>query len=151
MPYFLITVIFASFTAGYGLCYKIYRAETFALETAIEKANEQGRSAMTEATRIVNVAQAEAIRTNNELDKANESSINTINAYYDRVRSSNKASSNCPMPKSNHSNINTRHESDRYDILAELHRADVVAIEKNTLLKFVKDNCGIKEDGRQKN
>ena len=148
MPYILAIIIAASFVSGYGLSYKIDRAEIFALKNAIEKSNEQGRSAMVEAQRIVDAAHKEAIRTNNELDKANESSINTINAYYDRVRASDKARSHCPVPKAYNSNIDTYHETNRYDILAELHRADLAAIEKNTLLKFVRDNCGIKEDNR---
>jgi hypothetical protein len=144
MPYFFIAIVLASFGSGFYTAHSIDNAEIFALKNAIEKSNEQGRSAMQEATRIVNAAQSEAIATNNELDKANESSINTINAYYDRVQSSNKASSHCTMPKSDNPSINTEHEANTYDLLAELHRADIAAIEKNTLLKFVRTNCGIK-------
>ena len=139
MPYILIAV----FLAGYGVAYKVDRAEIFALKNAIEKANEQGRSAMVEAQRIVDHAQQEAMASNNELDKANESSINTINAYYDRVRTL-KPRSNCAVSKANNTVEPTEHERNRYDLLAELHRADLAAIEKNTLLKFVQDNCGIK-------
>jgi hypothetical protein len=139
MPYILIAV----FLAGYGVAYKVDRAEIFALKNAIEKSNEQGRSAMVEAQRIVDHAYEEAIKSNQELDKANESSINTINAYYDRVRQT-KPSSNCPVSKANNTAIVTKDEGNRYDLLEELHRADIAAIEKNTLLKFVQDNCGIK-------
>jgi hypothetical protein len=138
MPYILIAV----FLAGYGVAYKVDRAEIFALKNAIEKANEQGRSAMVEAQRIVDHAHAEAIKSNQELDKANESSINTINAYYDRVRSI-KPRSHCPVSKANNTAIVTKDEGNRYDLLEELHRADLAAIEKNTLLKFVRNNCGI--------
>jgi len=143
MLYGIIAIIIASFGSGFYTAHSIDNAEIFALKNAIEKANEQGHSAMQEATRIVNKAQKEALEINNELDKANESSINTINAYYDRVQSSHKASSHCTVPKSDNSNVNTEHETNRYDILAELHRADLAAIEKNTLLKFIKGNCGI--------
>ena len=142
MLYGIIAIVIASFGSGFYTAHSIDNAEIFALKNAIEKANEQGRSAMQEATRIVNEAQKEALEINNELDKANESSINTINAYYDRVRQT-KPRSNCPVPKSNNTNVNTEHETNRYDILAELHRADLAAIEKNTLLKFIKGNCGI--------
>jgi len=142
MLYGIIAIIIASFGSGFYTAHSIDNAEIFALKNAIEKANEQGRSAMQEATRIVNKAQKEAIEINNELDKANESSINTINAYYDRVRQT-KPRSNCPVSKSDNTSINTEHEPNRYDILAELHRADIAAIEKNTLLKFIKGNCGI--------
>jgi hypothetical protein len=150
MPYFLIAIIIASFGSGFYTAHSIDNAEIFALKNAIDKANEQGRSAMSEATKIVNAAQAEAIATNNELDKANESSINTINAYYDRVLTSNKASSHCTLPKSDNPVVNTEHAANTYDILAELHRADLAAIEKNTLLKFIKNNCGIKEQNGTK-
>jgi len=142
MLYGIIAIIIASFGSGFYTAHSIDNAEIFALKNAIEKANEQGRSAMQEATRIVNKAQKEAIEINNELDKANESSINTINAYYDRVRQT-KPHSNCPVSKSDNTSINTEYETNRYDILAELHRADLAAIEKNTLLKFIKGNCGI--------
>lgn len=140
MPYILIVV----FLAGYGVAYKVDRAEIFALKNAIEKSNEQGRSAMVEAQRIVDHAHEEAIKSNQELDKANESSINTINAYYDRVRSSNKTRSNCPVSKANNPTIAPKDATNTYDILAELYRADLAAIEKNTLLKFIRNNCGIK-------
>jgi len=142
MLYGIIAIIIASFGSGFYTAHSIDNAEIFALKNAIEKANEQGRSAMQEATRIVNKAKKEAIEANNELDKANESSINTINAYYDRVRQT-KPRINCPVSKSDNTRINTEHEANRYDILAELHRADIAAIEKNTLLKFIKGNCGI--------
>jgi hypothetical protein len=140
MPYILIAV----FLAGYGVAYKVDRAEIFALKNAIEKSNEQGRSAMVEAQRIVDHAHSEALKSNQELDKANESSINTINAYYDRVRSTNKPRSHCPVSKANHTVKSTKDAGNTYDLLTELHRADLAAIEKNTLLKFVKDRCGIK-------
>ena len=142
MLYGIIAIIIASFGSGFYTAHSIDNAEIFALKNAIEKANEQGRSAMQEATRIVNKAQKEALEINNELDKANESSINTINAYYDRVRQT-KPRSNCTVSKSDNTSINTEHEANRYDILAELHRADLAAVEKNTLLKFIKGNCGI--------
>jgi hypothetical protein len=140
MPYILIVV----FLAGYGVAYKVDRAEIYALKNAIEKSNEQGRSAMVEAQRIVDAAHKEALKSNQELDKANESSINTINAYYDRVRSSDKARRRCPVPKANNPTIAQKDAANTYDILAELHRADLAAIEKNTLLKFIRNNCGIK-------
>ena len=142
MLYGIIAIVIASFGSGFYTAHSIDNAEIFALKNAIEKSNEQGRSAMQEATRIVNKAQKEALEINNELDKANESSINTINAYYDRVRQT-KPRSNCTVPKSDNTSINTEHEANRYNILAELHRADIAAIEKNTLLKFIKGNCGI--------
>jgi len=143
MLYGIIAIVIASFVSGFYTAHSIDNAEIFALKNAIEKANEQGRSAMQEATRIVNEAQKEAIENNNELDKANESSINTINAYYDRVQSIHKARGANAMPKIDNPPVNTEHEANRYDILAELHRADLAAIEKNTLLKFIKGNCGI--------
>jgi hypothetical protein len=143
MPYFLIAIVIAFFGSGFYTAHSIDNAEIFALKNAIEKANEQGRSAMQEATRIVNEAQKEAIKTNNELDKANESSINTINAYYDRVRSI-KPRSHCPVSKRDNTGEPEKDAGNTYDILAELHRADLAAIEKNTLLKFVRNNCGIK-------
>jgi len=145
---FFIIIIATSFISGYGLSYKIDRAEIFALKNAIEKSNEQGRSAMTEAQRMVDHAQQEALKSNNELDKANESSINTINAYYDRVRASDKTRSHCPVSKADNSSEHPADAANTYDILTELHRADIAAIEKNTLLKFVRENCGIKEDNR---
>jgi len=143
MLYGIIAIVIASFGSGFYTAHSIDNAEIFALKNAIEKSNEQGRSAMQEATRIVNEAQKEAIEANNELDKANESSINTINAYYDRVQSIHKARGANAVPKSDNTSVNTEHEANRYDILAELHRADLAAIEKNTLLKFIKGNCGI--------
>jgi hypothetical protein len=144
MPYFLIAIILSSFGSGFYTAHSIDNAEIFALKNAIEKANEQGRSAMNEATRIVNEAQKEALETNNELDKANEASITTINAYYDRVHSIHNPRSNCTMSKSNNTGEPEKDAGNTYDILAELHRADLAAIEKNTLLKFVRNNCGIK-------
>jgi vacuolar-type H+-ATPase subunit H len=143
MLYGIIAIIIASFGSGFYTAHSIDNAEIFALKTAIEKANEQGRSAMQEATRIVNEAQKEAIENNNELDKANESSINTINAYYDRVQSIHKARRSNAMPKSYNTGEPSKDAGNTYDILAELHRADLAAIEKNTLLKFIKWNCGI--------
>ncbi|MCK9355494.1 MAG: hypothetical protein M0P59_15305 [Gallionella sp.] len=144
MPYFLIAIIITAFGSGFYTAHSIDNAEIFALKNAIDKANEQGRSAMAEATRIVNAAQAEAIATNNKLDKANESSINTINAYYDRVQSSYKTRRNCTVSKGDNTVKPAKDAGNTYDILAELHRADLAAIDKNTLLKFVRNNCGIK-------
>jgi hypothetical protein len=143
MFYGIIAIIIASFGGGYYTASSFDKAELFALKNAIERANEQGRSAMQEATRIVNEAQKQAIESNNELDKANESSINTINAYYDRVRQI-KPSSDCPVSKTNNPAEPSKDAGNTYNLLAELYRADLAAIEKNTLLKFVRTNCGIK-------
>jgi hypothetical protein len=143
MLYGIIAIVIASFGSGFYTAHSIDNAEIFALKNAIDKANEQGRSAMAEATRIVNAAQAEAIATNNELDKANESSINTINTYYDRVRQI-KPRSHCTVSKSDNPVEPAKDATNSYNLLAELHRADLSAIEKNTLLKFVRNNCGIK-------
>jgi glucose-6-phosphate isomerase len=143
MFYGIIAIIIAAFGGGYYTASSFDKAELFALKNAIERANEQGRSAMTEATRMVNEAQKQAIEANNELDKANEASINTINAYYDRVRQI-KPRSDCPVSKTNNTTEPSKDAGNTYNLLAELHRADLAAIDKNTLLKFVRTNCGIK-------
>jgi len=143
MLYGIIAIIIAAFGGGYYTASSFDKAELFTLKNAIERANEQGRSAMQEATRIVNEAQKQATEANNELDKANEASINTINAYYDRVRQI-KPRSDCPVSKGSNTTEPSKDAGNRYNLLAELHRADLAAIEKNTLLKFVRTNCGIK-------
>ena len=153
--YALIAI--AIFGAGYGTEYKISRGEILGYELAIEKANFQAHAVMVAAQDKVKKAEAEAVTANTQLELAHVQDIETINAIHDKYATVSvrdpyhKASCPNPVPKSPGTKIVYRDAEDSGELSAEFTaflksealRADMVALDKNALLDFVRRNCGI--------
>lgn len=132
------------------------------IERGIEQTNREAAATLEQATKRVRELEERAALANNELDKANESSIATINAYHDklrdavsdRVRAATASRCRGAVPKGGDTVLADQDRDDSADIpdgfgefLADqAKRADTVAAYAETCRRFVFDNrCGIKQ------
>lgn len=85
MMYAYLFAALAFFGAGFGAAHQLDRAEILAMENRIS--NQKAEAAAILATEQDRVAKAtiQALQANQQLDKAHEQSINTINAVRDRL------------------------------------------------------------------
>ncbi len=157
----------AVFVAGLGIggtaTYKIERGSVIALELAISQANAQAQATLSKAKEKVAKAESDALQANNQLDKAHESAINSINAVHDQLAATvkrlldnnDKASGTDPVSGRANPGEYSKDAANgtlfpkeltkffRDFLPSEAMRADQTALDKNTLLDFVKNNCGI--------
>jgi len=155
--YIIAAVAAISFGTGIGVTRQFYKGEIISMEVAIEKANDQSAAVLAAAKERSEKAQAEAVSINNELEKANESSIQTINYYHSkladaRLRDPGKTSCTNSVPAGNNSkkpigsSANDGFLSDEATkfLREESYRADQVTIYAQECYKFVAEhNCGI--------
>ncbi len=104
------------------------------------------------------IANTKAIELNKTLDKSHEAYVQTVNSYADKLGSSklydNKASCGNKVSKSYSAGKVIETTTNNSELSRELTeflrketlRADIAAIDKNSLLEFVKSNCGIAND-----
>jgi len=154
----IIAGIFAAgATSGSLITYKIQRGNVLALELTIEKSNQQ---ALLQQKKIEQ-ATKDAIKLNNTLDQSHEAAINSINSVHDELDATIKRllrdnrqaindlpASATPGQHQEHAANGTLFSEKLEQTIAEFLpsealRADQAAIDKNTLLDFVKNNCGI--------
>jgi hypothetical protein len=160
LPYLFLIISIAAFSAGFGTAYKIDQGEVIKLKMDIQTANMQAGELLQSIKEHVHESEETAKIYNEKLDKANLSAIETINGYRDklatvRLRDPYTNKTSCPGAVSTGANtrINKKNEPDRAELSEQLtkflqsesYRADQIMIEKNTLLEFVKNNCGIKK------
>ncbi len=85
----LIAIIALAFAIGSGIggtaAYRLQQSKVLAMELKIQEANTQALAILNMAKTKVHEAELQAIRTNEELDKANDVHIQTINHYYDAL------------------------------------------------------------------
>ncbi len=154
-------LVAATFIIGLGIggtaAYKIERANVLKLELAISQANKQAVTALSKAKERVAMAEKNALKLNNDLEASREKAIETINSYHDqlasamRLRSNNHPSCANAVPERSDTPINTENEKNTDYISSGLSqllqdalaKADAAAVDKNELLDFVNNNCGI--------
>jgi hypothetical protein len=157
--YIYAAILAIGIAIGAGGMYRFEHYRVVQLELGIQKANNEAQATLQTAKDAVAAADAERDKQNQELDKANAQSIQTIIAYRDinandRMRDRNSKSCSNTLPTNPTTNIDTTNGTNGCELSTELaqllrsetFRADKTAVEKNELLKFVKDqNCGIKK------
>lgn len=161
MDYIKLAILAGLFVIGFGsgaaLTYKIEHAKITELELVISDANNQAYHSLQIAKDKVLSAENEAKTANLELESARESSIKTINAidsHFDTIKLRDPYRKNCrnTMPETNNTGNIQTDETDGTELSTEFReflqsetlRANLAAVDKNALLKFVQDNCGIK-------
>ncbi len=154
--YIIAAALVLGLGLGSGATYKIQRGNVLALELAIATANSQADVVTSIAKEKVAKAENKAVLANLNLDQAHDSSIKTINTYRDmlateRLRDPNKKHCTNTLPTGSDSKVDSANADDGAYISTEFSRllwseakrADACAVDKATLLEFVKGNCGI--------
>jgi hypothetical protein len=159
MPYIMIALVLFGFTSGYWTAHSIDKSEIVSLHASIDKANAKAELSAKNDQAIIDAAISKANELNAKLDKKNESENNAINAYHAKLSAQRlPATRACPrnkgtVPKADHPNVNTANEADHAEfstdfdglLRAESYRADQAAIDKNLLLEYVNNGCGIRK------
>ena len=104
MPYLFVAIIIASFASGYGLSYKVSKAEIREMSESIADMNREAEVTLATLTEEAEKANTKAIQLNKELEDANESAIKAINTQRDdfshqRMYDNSKKSSRCTTTK----------------------------------------------------
>lgn len=155
----IFALVAAIFVAGYNYGYTFEHNKVLELQKAIELSNLKSVELLQQETLKVVEAENLARLKNEELENARKQEIATVNAYHDKLASvrlfdrRNKTSCSNTLSESNDSRINKEDGKNGTELSEELtqflrtesDRADKAAIDKNLLLDFVKNNCGIKE------
>jgi len=156
-----VAILVASiFGAGYKVAYNIEQNKIGELTLAIEQANSKAAEVLATQTKLVADAEESARILNTKLETTYEEHTTTIvnlkqqlaakrlRDPNNKTRCPNTVSKNTGTPEdptnaADGTDISTELES---LLRAESYRADQIAIEKNLLLSFIKENnCGIKE------
>jgi hypothetical protein len=159
MDYVKMAILAAVFIAGLGIggttTYKLEHGKVLAMQLAITKAN-----ARADAQKLkIETATKDARKLNTELDKSHEAAINSLNSAHDELNAtikrllSGKAVDNLSTgtniggdPKNSASGtiFSEKLKQTIAEFLpSEALRADKIAVEHNTMLEFIKNNCGI--------
>ena len=157
-PYLLAGILVIGIAMGGYVTYKIQRGNVLKLELVISQANTKALTELAIAKDRVAVAEKQTRQKNEELDNANEQSIQTINSYHDQLASAlqlrdpNYQSNSNTLPGNPNSTLNTENGKGEGIVSGELAkllqsetaRADKITVQYNTLLEFVNgQNCGI--------
>lgn len=160
MPTTLLTVTLAAFAAGAGSAYYVEHAQVVYMEAALQAQKTKAMTLLDSANAALVVSQNNTRISNANTDEAHASAVQTINAYdiqldavIERMRvATSRADSNPTLSESNDTASLSRYEaytsliSENFirQLGAESKRADLAAVDKNALLKFVvEENCGI--------
>lgn len=156
--YIYAAILAVGIAMGGTVAYKIEHGNVLKLELAISQANVKAETTLQIAKDNVAKAEKETRQANQELDKANEQSIQTINSYHDQLASAlqlrdpNYASNPNTLSGTPDTTVNPENgktegiiSNDLARLLqSETARADKITVDYNTLLEFVQDNnCGI--------
>ncbi|MDD4242699.1 MAG: hypothetical protein PHG08_00160 [Bacilli bacterium] len=157
-PYIYAIVFAIGLALGGTAAYKIEHSKVLSMQLSIANQKIEAAKILAIETQKVAEAEKQTRLKNQELDKANEQSIATINAYHDklaaalRLRDPNYKHSVNTLPTNTNTNVNSEDEKTSGIISAELARllqsealrADKITVDYNTLLEFViNNNCGI--------
>lgn len=155
MTYLLAIVAAISLASGYGVAYKVYSGEIRAMEIAIEASNIASKQLLERTQADVKKAEEKAAGLNQEIDRANEQNIHTINALDARL----DAVRLYPPPKSCRTNsvpkrtsaANAVGQTDNAEFSANFDRtvkakariADETANYAQMCWRFVSNKCGL--------
>jgi hypothetical protein len=158
MPYLFVGIIVASFASGYGLSYKVSRAEIIKMSDSIDAMNREAELQLATLTEEADRAHDEALKLNNDLEQANVSAINAINSQRDAFSSvrmydnNSRKGNSCPKTKNSDTSATTGTDENRTELSnefanflkVEAYRADKIATYAILCQKFVVDNnCGV--------
>ena len=140
MPYLFVAIIITSFASGYGLSYKVSKAEIREMSESIADMNREAEVTLATLTEEAEKANTKAIQLNKELEDANESAIKAINTQRDdfshqRMYDNGRKSGSCTTAKTDNTKTVIRTDEDRYELSVELteflkmeaYRADQIA------------------------
>jgi hypothetical protein len=157
MPYILLAVALVAFGAGFGVARTVYVHQIDGLEATIKVGNAVAENILKESINRLKESESKAAELNSELEKTHEQDISTINAIHSNLaaaRLHDPGTKGCrnAVPKGQPSKAvlgdagDNAELSEGFDgfLKSEAFRADNAAIDKNALLKFVKNNCGVK-------
>jgi len=153
----IILAVTLIFGLGYASAWKNSQVQIGALNGAIQASNAMSAKVLSDKQKQVTEATLAASKLNNELDSARETAIATINSYHDQLAASrlrdpnNKSGGAYAVPSGSDTGSGKANAADGADLseeltrllLAESARADACAVDKNLLLNFVNNNCGI--------
>jgi hypothetical protein len=156
MPYLFVGIILASFASGYGLSYKVSRAEIIKMSASIDATNREAELQLATLTEAADRANTEALKLNNDLEDANVAAINAINSQHDAFRSvrmydRSRKGGSCPKTTGDNTaevagtDENRTQLSEKFTnfLKVEAYRADKIATYAIMCQKFVVNNCGI--------
>ena len=155
MPYILVALLISAFGSGYWVADSLASKEISELNAAVSLANAQSEAIKNDSDQALIQANIKAGELNQTIEKIHESDIATINYYHAALARMPKPTSrkSCAnrLPKADNSKIDTGNAEYGPDIpeefiallRAESYRADQAAVDKNKILSFVKNNCGI--------
>lgn len=156
----LLAAVLTAFAAGAGSAYYIEHAQVVYMEAALQAQKTKALALLDAANAALVVSQNNTRISNANTDEAHASAVQTINAYdiqldaiIERMRvSTSRTSSHPALPKDSDTASLSQYaaytallsESFIRQLGAESKRANLAAVDKNALLKFVvEDNCGI--------
>lgn len=157
MIYAFIAMFLLGLASGGFAAHEISQAEIERLRSAIERSNAESLVVLERSRGKVLTAEHEANKFNQQLQVSHEQAIATINDYslqldsrlYDhQARCKNTMSESTspgvhPENDTNGTELSTEFTAFLY---SENKRAELAALDKNALLTYVKNNCGIRED-----
>lgn len=146
MPYILLAVLTFGFSSGYGVAYKVMKSANLELENQIAVVNAK----VQEQAKRIKQSELDAIKLNEELSKTHEKNITTINSIKHGRLYDNRAT--CRVSKGSNSERIESASTGTTELSKELTeylwgqsaKADRLTVERNSLLTFVKSNCGVK-------
>jgi hypothetical protein len=155
MPYILLVIALAGFGGGFTVARSMYILNIEELKHSIQESNAKQQVLKNINEQKLALAEEKAVKLNENLDKSHESYIETVNSYATKLSSSklydhkascgnkvSEGSNSKQLAKTRTNNSELSRELTEF-LRAETLRADKAAIDKNSLLEFVKSNCGI--------
>ena len=130
----------AAFLLGFSVANKIDRAEINNLNKTIVTYQVKSEEVLKESAEKLKEANEKADNLNNQLETSYEQNISTINAYFDKLRSSRKTSGSDAMPECKDTGTFEKSSTDFAEIA---YKIEVYAV---SCWEFVTNKCGIKDD-----
>lgn len=134
---FAAIALISALVSGYGVR-EYMSGQLLQCEMAIERGNSQAEVMLEVSKRKVSEAEAEAEKSNQQLQASYESNIATVNTYFDKLRQSQRATSHSnPMPSCESAGTFTATTT---EFAETAYRLEAYA---NSCRQFINDNCGI--------
>jgi hypothetical protein len=157
-PLTLYAIVAATaFSLGFGTAWKLQSGKIYAMDVANSAANLEATRLLETARYNVDAAEQQALKSNQELDKANAQNIETINALdaqFDGVVMRDPGAKGCqnPMPVRPSARVVAKVATPGRELSAaaqqflraESLRANKITVDYNSLLVFVQNKCNIR-------
>lgn len=157
MGYIQVAILAAAYGLGFWTGYSWQAGRIESMEASIATQKAISERLLDYSNKRVKQAEDESLLANNELDKANAQSLETINAYHSKlasVRLYDPGRKGCrnAVPKSHGADVTESQATDGQELSGitarflrdEARRADGLRAYADTCHRFVSTNCGIK-------